>query len=336
MSRWRGAIPNLDNVELREAPAGWRFGRHTLRTLRGWRNTSDIMHIHGIWRSLAGFALYSRRGSNAATVLAPHGMLSPWALNNNAIRKKFARRAGWNRLISSTDLFHAVSVGEEHEIRALNFGVRVTVIPNGVSVSEIANETMEFHREADSSLPYILYLARLHRMKGPDLLLNAFADVARSAGPTFGYRLIMAGPDFGEKTALESQARKLGIADRVQFPGPVFGEAKRELYRGATIVCQPSRYEAFSLSLLEALASGVPVLTTPQANFPEIQSHQAGIVCSAEIGELAHNMRLLLSRPELRLQLGKSGSALVLSKYTWDRIAVSSLAAYESALQPAL
>jgi len=98
-------------------------------------------------------------------------------------------------------------------------------------------------------------------------------------------------------------------------------------------VCQPSRYEAFSLSLLEALAAGVPVLTTPEANFPEVQTSGAGVICKGQSRELAQNMLMLLQQSELRETMGQAGRALTLSKYTWDRIAANALQVYAGILR---
>lgn len=335
MSQWRSRIPGSGDVELREVAPGWRFTRSNLRTFRGLRDGADILHVHGIWRSLAWCALSGRHGRRAATVLAPHGMLSPWALGHKGFRKKLAMRAGWRRLISSADMLHAVSLGEQNEIKAVISQARIALIPNGVATEETYHRTTENTELRQDGAPtggYVLYLARLHEMKGPDLLLDAFADVINSTNEYSGYRLVMAGPDYGEKSALQAQARRLGIKDKVHFPGPVFDEAKRDLYRGATLVCQPSRYEAFSLSLLEALASGVPVLTTPEANFPEVQTSAAGIICRGEPQELARNLRLLLSQPELRERMGQQGRALALNKYTWERIAVAAMEVYKNLL----
>jgi glycosyltransferase involved in cell wall biosynthesis len=334
LSDWRREIPSANGIELQEITRGWRFWRSKVEALRGLRDDADIMHVHGIWRSLAWHALSGRHCGRAAILLAPHGMLSPWALDHNGFRKKLAMRGGWRRMISAADVLHAVSLGEQDEIKAVISGACIALIPNGVAGAETEDRTpanIDLRHDGAAAGGYVLYLARLHEMKGPDLLLDAFAEVIKGTDECSGYRLIMAGPDYGEKAALQARAKHLRIEDKVHFPGPVFDKAKWDLYHGATLVCQPSRYEAFSLTLLEAVAAGVPVLTTPEANFPEIRSSAAGIVCRGEPKELARNMRLLLTQPELRERMGRQGRTLA-KKYTWERIAMGAMQVYGSLL----
>jgi len=338
-SNWIEQIPAIRQIELQEVERAWYHPRSQVRTLRRLRNDVDILHVHGIWRSLAWYALSGKRHGRGVTVLAPHGMLSPWALKHRGLKKKLALSVLWRRLIASADMLHAVSTGEQQELEAVISAARIALIPNGISVAEAANGIAEIAHPADAPNPsagYVLYLARLHAMKGPDLLLDAFARLLGDCTECADYKLIMAGPDYGAQTALLRQARRLGIEDKVEFPGAVFGKAKQDLYRRAALVCQPSRYEAFSLSLLESLAAGVTVLTTPEANFPEIQTCGAGVICRGESLELARNMRLLLTQPEMREQMGRRGRDLVHREFTWERIASRSMQSYEDLLRGAL
>ena len=263
-------------------------------------------------------------------MLAAHGTLSPWALSQRSLKKKLAMRVGLRRLISKADAFHAVSIGEQNEIRAAISSARTVIIPNGVDLAELSSELPEMTAAVAGSpaASYVLFLARLHEVKGANLLVDAFALLLKQSTECSSYRLIMAGPDYGEEGSLRAQAKRLGIDQKVEFTGAVFGEEKRNLFRNATLVCQPSRYEAFSLTLLEALAVGVPVVTTPGANFPEVASEKAGIVSDRTPQELARNMRMLLTRPALRAQMGNNGRDLVRNKYTWERIAARSLEIY--------
>lgn len=336
LSEWRHQIPLLQNLPLREIERGWRFTAGIRRDFRALHDGTDIMHVHGIWRSLAWHALSTRLAGRAATVLAPHGMLSPWALKHNGIRKKLAMRAVWRRMIAAADVMHAVSLGEVDEIKECISSAQIALIPNGVAIMELiedAGETTASGPDSSAAGSYVLYVARLHEMKGPDLLIDAFAEVVKGNDQCSGLRLIMAGPDFGELAALKARVRRLRIEHRVHFPGPVYDKVKRDLYRGATLVCQPSRYEAFSLSLLEALGAGIPVLTTPEANFPEVHTCGAGIICNGESRELAKHMRRLLLQPELRESMGQQGRALVQNHYTWERVAIGAIKVYGDLLE---
>jgi glycosyltransferase involved in cell wall biosynthesis len=129
---------------------------------------------------------------------------------------------------------------------------------------------------------------------------------------------------------LQARAAKLGLADRVEFIGHVSGEKKEKLLQYASVLCQPSHHEGFSVSLLEALAAGVPVVTTPNANFPEIAQSGCGIVCEGSPQVLANALRTICCDAVLRERMGAAGRQLVASRYTWERIAKHSLAIYKS------
>lgn len=336
---WSGRIPGLSAVQLHAVPAGWLAARHrdALLLHRG----SDVLHVHGIWVSLTRKVLRAPAAQRTLTMLTPHGSLSGWSLRHHGLRKAIALKAGWLRLIRSADVLHAVSPGEEQDLTQLVPGSRIAVIPNGVLASEldpVSDELAATLRTGDPALPpsiaallaantpYILFMARLHSVKGPDILVEAFSQVARDFPE---YRLVMAGPDFGERESLLAQAQRLGISRRVEFPGGIFGEARRLVMQRAAIICQPSRYEAFSVSLLESLAAGVPVLTTASANFTDLARHGAGLICDLSSASLATQVRRLLSEPELRRQMGTRGRALIRHRYTWDSIAAQSLQQYE-------
>jgi glycosyltransferase involved in cell wall biosynthesis len=330
-SSWGKINPRLCQVKLQEIRRSAIPSRSEMRAVRGLYESVDIMHIHGIWVSLGCYALLGRRRGGAAALLAAHGTLSPWALSQRSLKKKLAMRAGLRGLISLADAFHAVSIGERNEIKAAVSTARTVIIPNGVDMGELSSRSsgeMEAEVANQRAAGYVLFLARLHEVKGADLLVEAFALLLKNSTECSSYKLILAGPDYGEEGSLRAQAKRLCIDHKIEFPGAVFGDVKRDLFQNAALVCQPSRYEAFSLTLLEALAAGVPVLTTFGSNFPEIATAEAGIVCGRTPEELARNMQLLLTRPALRVQMGNQGRDLVQRKYTWECIAAHSLEIY--------
>src|SRR5260370_9894293 len=134
---------------------------------------------------------------------------------------------------------------------------------NGVEGGEGVREAGK-SRGADGiaqDVKLILFLGRLSEKNSPDLLLQAFVMV--SQGPRDGnLRLVFAGPDEGLKKGLVRNAERLGVASRVQFCGPLFGEAKWAAYRDADVFVLPSQNENFGNSAAEASAPGTPVIVT--------------------------------------------------------------------------
>jgi glycosyltransferase involved in cell wall biosynthesis len=205
---------------------------------------------------------------------------------------------------------------------------RIEIMPNGVALAPV--DTLA---HPASNAPVVLFMARLHVMKGADTLLEAFALALQRRMIGDDTRLVLAGPDFGLLDALRRRAGALQVGHRVEFPGAVYGADKARLLRNATVFCQPSRHEGFSLSILEALAAGLPVLTTPEANFPEVQSRGCGLICPRDAPSLAAGLAALLGDPARRVAMGQAGRALVASDYTWSGVAQRSFALYAAAME---
>ena len=151
-----------------------------------------------------------------------------------------------------------------------------------------------------------MFLSRIHRKKGCDLLLEAFARLAAETD----LDLVMAGPDEdGLQLALEAQAARLGIAGRVHWTGMLEGDVKWGALRAADAFVLPSHQENFGIAVVEALACGVPVIISDKVNiWPEIAQDKAGIVKedSAE-GTYQGMVEFLAMGPEERLRMIRNG-----------------------------
>ncbi len=124
---------------------------------------------------------------------------------------------------------------------------------------------------------YLLFLGRIHRKKGCDLLIDAFAKVAAD-DPSLD--LVMAGPDqqaWSQK--LQQMAVEAGIGDRIHWPGMVTGDAKWGAFHGSEAFILPSHQENFGIAVAEALACGRPVLLADKVNIAEeIAEDKAGLM----------------------------------------------------------
>jgi glycosyltransferase involved in cell wall biosynthesis len=124
---------------------------------------------------------------------------------------------------------------------------------------------------------YLLFLSRIHRKKGCDLLIEAFAKVA---GRRSDLDLVIAGPDQeGLMDALQARAQALEIGERIHWPGMLRGDAKWGAFRGAEVFVLPSHQENFGIVVAESLACGTPVLITDKVNiWREVDAGQVGFV----------------------------------------------------------
>ena len=124
---------------------------------------------------------------------------------------------------------------------------------------------------------FLLFLGRIHRKKGCDLLLDAFAKIA-AQDPDL--HLVMAGPDQqGWSARLQATATRLGIADRVSWPGMLKGDVKWGAFRTAEAFVLPSHQENFGIAVAEAMSVGTPVLLADKVNIAEeIAEDGAGLM----------------------------------------------------------
>ncbi len=299
------------------------------RWLQGNLSMFDVVHIHQPWRLVPTLVARAARQLRIPSLIVPHTSLSPWALAQKKHKKMLARWAVWNRIFKEAAGFHALNELEAAEIRECigSGGPPVFVVPNGVSLAEFSEAAVSTASPDVAGLltptggerPFVLFFARLHTMKGPDLLLEAFASVA-AAHPKL--QLVFAGPDFGMLDAMKRRVAQLRLTDRVHFLGLTSGSDRLWLLRNALCLSQPSREEGFSLSILEAMASRCPVVISDRCKFPQVALHGAGIIVPMSIPELAAALNSYAGDSARRISDGRSARRLVESSYTWDIVAV--------------
>lgn len=192
----------------------------------------------------------------------------------------------------------------------------VVVTPNGVDPSYAPDGPAEGGR------PYLLYVGALQPRKDP---VAAVETLARLDGEL---RLVMVGPDRGAEADVRSAAGRLGLLDRVELRGYVPRHALASLYRGAACLIFPSRYEGFGLPVLEAMASGTPVVAVRATSVPEVAGDAAILVEPGSADALADGVTRALAD---RARFGNAGVARA-AAFTWAETARRTLAVYRELL----
>lgn len=172
----------------------------------------------------------------------------------------------------------------------------ITVLPNPVDCAAFAAEP----RRHDGAT--LLYLGDIAPHKGVFDLLTALA-IIRSRLPEA--RLVFCGR--GPTGEIWQRARRLQIADRLQCPGYVGGETKQQFLREATLYVHPAYVEALGVSLLEALAAGLPIVATRTGGIPEVVEDGVNglLVAPGDVEALARSVIDLLNRPDLRAEMAR-------------------------------
>ncbi|MEK6935682.1 MAG: glycosyltransferase family 4 protein [Nanoarchaeota archaeon] len=158
----------------------------------------------------------------------------------------------------------------------------------------------------------VLSVSRLHKSKGIDQLVNMakfFSNV----------KFIIMGKDGGFKKELESLIKKLNL-NNVILTGEVTEKEKLEAYAGSDIFCSPSHYEAFCISILEAMSQGCAVLTSDQGGMPWVVGNEGLTFKDYDLEDFKLKLRKLIENKQLRQKFQESGKEKS-KKFTWNRVA---------------
>lgn len=336
--------------------------------LGAWVARADLVHVHSQWTFPVWWAgvLALRKGK--PLVMSPHGAHDPVRLKYSGWKKRLAGSLD-RRLLRRAQIIHATSTAERMWIESY-LGVggigagpwaapapRIVEIPNGVCTEGVASIVASVESERRHGVrtdcakrtKCVLYLGRLHPLKGLDLLIQAWARAKRP-----GWQLAVAGPDEHDiRAQLLRQAQSLGlkVAERaglavcsqrsicapmdaeVVFESAAFGDAKWRRLADADIVVLPSKSENFGVIVAEALACGVPVVTTKAAPWPGLAAKRCGWWTDVDAEALAKALAeaVALSDDE-RADMGRRGSRWVEDCFQWKMVAERMEQAYRSLL----
>ncbi len=294
----------------------------------------QLVHIHEIWHYPGFAASRAARRHNIPAVISFHGDLDDWRLRYKRLKKALYMRLVQDKVIRSAAALHALTGAEKARIRQLGYSQPVFVCPNGADLSNTANPAdnallRRFPQLAGKRI--ILFMGRIHPMKGVDLLARSFADIAGRFPDAF---LLVAGPDQGGAQApMEAILRSHGVRNRALFTGMLTGSDKQAALRQSQLFVLPSYSEGFSTAVLEAMAAGLPVVISEQCHFPEAAAHSAGFVVPTARDAVTEAVSALLADPARRTRMADNARALVADRYSWPAIAAAMRGHYLNILE---
>ena len=328
-------LPGRESVDFRFIPLGGKgelvFGSRARDELRSVMEDTDFLHTHSVWSTISRVAAQAAREHATPYTVCVHGMLDPWCMSQKRLKKQLALRLSLNKMLDRSAFIHCLNKDEVGFVEAFGYAADLVTIPNGVFLEEFDPRpdfgNFRAARPEIGDDPYVLFLSRLHYKKGLDYLADSFSKVA----PKFpDLKLVVAGPDGGARSGFEQQISEAGLSDRVLLTGPIYGQAKLEAVRDATMFCLPSRQEGFSIAITEALALGTPCVVTDACHYPEVAEVNAGFVTELNAQSVADGIESILrSTPEQREEMGEQGRRLVKERFTWPVIAKQSIGVYE-------
>ncbi len=315
----------------------------SIHTLTETISDFDVVHAHHAFVPLSFRALSAAEELGIPSVLTTHTIsfmheFKLWKVVGKQLSLVGAGIGDARKIIAVSN---AAAKFIEHFLKPEE-REKVCVVPNGVDINRFVSPKPEEKERIKEELGInaecvVLYLSRMSLRKGPNILLKAFGNLLKELDEERrkNVKLIMAGG--GEMLpALKAQAKILGIGESVVFTGRVDDDIVPKLFRIADVFVLPSiTAEAFGMVILEAMASGIPVVATEVGGIPEIvKKSKCGILVEPlNDAELSKAVLKLLEDEELRRKMGRKGRYAAEKHYSWDVVTENVLKIYREVME---
>jgi len=284
-----------------------------------------IVHCHGCMSWLQVSAIRAAENAGLPILLSSHGMLEPWLWKQKGMLYYGLKRMYWatvlRPVLRRADYVHAITEQESETLKREFPGVPQIRISNAIDLNEY-----EPNQVTPDAERYLLFLGRLHPVKGVDLLIEAFKESELE-----NFKLVIAGPDFDASYTgkLKKQVQALGLSEVVKFIGSVHGQQKSTLLQNAWCTIVPSYSEVIAIVNLESSASFTPTITTTMTGLSDWQEG-GGLLVEPELKPLTEAMITACAWSENeRMAKGKRARAFVEERYSWDVIGEQWVEAYK-------
>ena len=292
-----------------------------LNGLREALKDSDIVHNNGIWMMPNVYPAIAKRGTNCKLVFCPRGGLSQAALKRSRVKKFLMGHLGGQYMaLRETDMFHAASMKELHEIRELGYEQPIALVPNGIDIPCVR------HKPFEAVNRKLAFFGRIHETKAVDQLVEAWGNVADKFRD---WSLEIAGPDCGALAKIQRLIASRRIP-RVAFTGELHGAAKYEFLSSVDLYALPSLTENFGITIAEALACGTPVVASKGCPWERLNEKKCGWWVDIGVDALTAQLEESLSlSPAMLKSMGMAGKIWMQSEYSWDTVAKEMMQAYK-------
>lgn len=300
-----------------------------------WQHITDydLIHIHLLFSYPCTMAMAIARFKGVPYVVRPNGLLCTWSLQQKSLKKQI-----YLALIERSNLNHSTAIEftareEQQQADSLQLKSPGFVLPYGVerpTLMPAARVQIGEWLDIPPDDPVILFLARLHPKKGLDYLIPALSKNADRP-----FTVVIAGSgDPQYEAEIDELVKVAGIADRTRRVGFVEGEQKQLLLQGADIFVLPSHSESFGLAVLEAIAHGLLVVTTPHVPLATlVHTHHLGHITNLDVWDIA--IALQQSLKDLHpaaTQARRDRTQLILEQFSWSSIAENLIGVYNTLL----
>lgn len=280
----------------------------------------DIIHIHEL--SVLGIIImhYAKK-FKIPYILQAHGSL-PFLSSGkrNLLGRLFFSTFEKPLIDKAARLIALTKTEADQYVQIAGNSCKIKVLPNGISANAVypnceKNAFRKRYNISEDEL-LILYMGRLNKSKGLDLLFRSFSDVSKCIDNS---RLLVIGPDDGYGGALNNLAKNLNLDNRVIFSGFIPDETKYLAYMDSDVFVTPC-FSGFPITFLEACYCGVPIVTTKKGDELNWIHNNVGFVAEYDRDSLAKALIKILRNSEVRKNFGRNGKELINRQFNWTTI----------------
>lgn len=291
-------------------PGFWNYSRAFRKHLENDIAAEGILHLQGVWKYPQYIASRIARKRGNPTVLTSHGMLQPYLLKDKGFKKRVYLHLLLKGILDTVDCVHAITQSEQDNLATLTKNKNIVQIPNLINVP--AGQCLNSYNPAEE---YILYLGRFHKVKGLDLLVDAFGELQNKA-----IKLYLVGFKNEYSDVVFQLVKKRNLIDRVVFLGGSVDERKYKLFSDAKVFVAPSHSEVIGMVNLEAAMCHTPVITTFNTGInPDWEKH-GGLLIHPNRSELVSALNQAVAwSVEERIDRGNQLSEFAVNNYSWQK-----------------
>ena len=287
----------------------WNYSKEFVSFLNENVSKNDILHSHGVWMHPQFATNKFAKKQHVKTILTSHGMLQPYLLNDKGFKKKIYFDLVLKKILDSTNVLHAITQDEKNNLSKLTKNKNIEVIPNLITMN--CDAVVRYNPNED----YILYLGRFHKVKGLELLINAFSKMQNKK-----IKLKLAG--FSNQYFLDilKSIQNHDCYSRIEFVGAKTGVEKEQLFASARVFVAPSHSEVIGMVNLEAARQKTPVITTFNTSLHHEWSSNGGTLINPVVEELTNALNDAAKWSEFeRKDRGEKLFDFVYDQYSWEK-----------------
>jgi len=303
----------------------WAFAPRLFFFLKERIRSYDIVHIWSIFGFHSFVTANFAKRYGIPFIVSPHGNLSPVAMQKNKLLKTICLKIFEHTSFNETSAIHcSTEIDKQWPYLKSISNKNIFVVPIGIHQppAQLSNSNIVLYNN------YILFLGRIHQIKGLKFLCDIISTLPNSCKST---KLLLAGPDndnYLEKILL--YAKQKGIFEKIVYVGNLGEIEKYEYIRKARFLVLPSYSENFGIVVIEAMACGVPVVVSDKCNIKiYVEKANCGFVIPHEIKSFQDKFILLLTNLEVRYSLGQNGLKYYKNNLTIEKAASKMLMKYE-------